>query len=136
MKNLLLTIGLVIALCCVSYAAFYALNRDPAEVRMAMKEGDSMMWLRAEFRLTEEQFEKIKRLHDDYYIECSIHCALIVEAREEGQSEETVAQLEANCEQAMELHCRAVAAAMSAEEGARYLEIQALIEGMKPQETK
>lgn len=123
MKNLLLTAGFIVALCGLSYAAFYALNRDPVEVRQAMKEGDSMMWLRAEFSLTEKQFEEIKRLHDDYYIECSVHCALIVEAREEGQSEEVVAQLEANCEQAMEVHCRAVAAAMTAEEGARYLEI-------------
>lgn len=123
MKNLLLTVGFIIALCCMSYAAFYALSRDPAEVRMAMKEGDSMKWLRAEFRLTEEQFEEIKRLHDDYYVECSVHCALIVEAREKGQSEETITRLEANCEQAIEVHCRTVAAAMSDEEGARYLEL-------------
>lgn len=123
MKNLLLTVGFIIALCGLSYAAFYAVSRDPMEVRMAMKEGDAMRWLCAEFHLTEAQFEKIKRLHDDYYVECSVHCALIVEAREEGQSEEMIAQLEANCEQAMEVHCRTVAAAMSDEEGVRYLEI-------------
>jgi len=123
MKNLLLTIGLVLALCGLSYGAFYVLSREPAEVREAMSEGDAMLWLRAEFQLTDEQYAAIQRLHDDYFVECSVHCAMIVEAREQGDSAEEVARLEAICERSIEAHCRKVAAQMSAKEGERYLSI-------------
>lgn len=123
MKNLLITAGFILALCGLSYGAFYALSRDSKEVRQAVKAGDAMEWLRSEFHLTDEQYAKIKRLHDDYYVECSGHCAAIMEARDEGESAEEVARLEAVCEHSMAEHCHDVAAVMTSDDGARYLKI-------------
>jgi len=123
MKNLLITAGIIVALCGFSYGSFYALSRDSAEVRLAVKTGDAMEWLRSEFHLTDEQYADIQSMHDDYYVECSIHCAGIMAAQEEGKSAEEVARLETICESAMAEHCRSVAAVMNPSNGARYLKI-------------
>ena len=122
MKNLLITAG-IIALCGLSYGSFYTLSRDSADVRQAVKAGDAMEWLRSEFHLTDEQYAEIQSMHDDYFIECSLHCAAIIEAREEGENAEEVARLEMICESAMAEHCRSVAAVMNPSNGARDLKI-------------
>lgn len=123
MKNLLITAGFIVALCGVSYGTFYALNREPAGVRQAIQEGDTMEWLRVEFHLSDAQFTKIQQLHNEYYVECTIHCADIMVARDEGESTEEVARLEDICESAMAEHCRTVATVMNPSDGARYLKI-------------
>jgi len=123
MKNLLITAGIIVALCGLSYSSFYALSRDSAEVRQAVKAGDAMEWLRSEFHLTDGQYAEIQSMHDGYYVECSIHCADIMAAQEEGKSAEEVTRLEAICESAMAEHCRLVAAVMNTSNGARYLKI-------------
>lgn len=123
MKNFWLTVGLIVAVCAVSHTVFYSLGRDPDSVRRALVDQDAMAWLRADFKLSDTQFAAIERLHDDYYVQCSEHCAMIMDARENQAPEIEVARLEEVCERAMAQHFRKVAAEMSAKEGARYLAI-------------
>ncbi|MFI5358271.1 MAG: hypothetical protein ACHQ4G_13140 [Opitutales bacterium] len=121
MKNLLLTLAVVLVACGISYGVFYAMSRDPAAVRQALQERDAMAWLRSDFNLTDTQFAGIKRLHDDYNAECARHCAAIMAARQRQASPAEIGRLEATCERSMTAHFRQVAALMSPEEGRRYL---------------
>ncbi len=123
MRNKLLTLVLVLAACGVSYWGFYSMSRAPETVRKAMAEQDAMMWLKMEFKLSDGQFEKIKRLHDDYYVECSVHCAAIIDARDNQTEATEVTRLEAICENAMAAHFEKVAAIMAPDEGRRYLAV-------------
>jgi hypothetical protein len=119
-KNFLITLGLVLTACAVAFGAFYAVSTDRA-MHAAAREGDSMAWLRAEFKLNDAQFAAIKQLHDDYSIVCSRHCAAIVDARERQAPATEIAALEKICVDAMTGHFRQVAALMPPAEGERYL---------------
>ena len=123
MKNLLLTLGIVAAACALSFGIFYAVNREPAEVRQALREGDAMAWLRAEFQLSDAQFAAIKQLHEDYRGKCAEHCAAIMAAEHRGAPRAEVAALEKTCVEAMTVHFRRVAALMAPGQGERYLAI-------------
>lgn len=123
MRNLLFTLGIVAAACALSFGVFYAVNRDPVELRRAVREGDAMAWLRAEFQLDEAQFAAIKKLHDDYRGVCAEHCAAIMAAEKRGAPRAEVAALERTCVDAMTEHFRRVAALMPAGQGERYLAI-------------
>lgn len=123
MKNQLLTGLLILFACAVAYGVFYVAGREPKAVREALAAQDAMHWLRLEFKLDDAQFAAIQRLHDDYYIECTDHCAAIMEARERSAPAAEVARLEEICESAMTAHFRRVAALMAPAEGRRYLEI-------------
>lgn len=122
MKNFLVTAGLVLAACAAAFGVFYALSADRT-LQAAAEEGDAMTWLRVEFRLNDEQFAAIKRLHDDYSIECGRHCAAIMAARERQAPPAEVARLEKTCVDSMTVHFRQVAALMPPKEGQRYLSI-------------
>lgn len=123
MKNLLLTLGIAAAACALSFGIFYAMNREPAEIRHALSDGDAMAWLRADFQLNEAQFSAIKRLHDDYRGVCAEHCAAIMAAEKRNAPTAEVAALEKTCVDAMTAHFKRVAALMPAGEGERYLAI-------------
>lgn len=120
LKNFLLTLGVALAACAVTYGVFYAMNRDTAMHRAA-REGDAMAWLQAEFRLDAAQLAAIKQLHDDYGAVCAEHCALITKARSEAAAASEQARLEKLCVDAMTAHFRRVAALMPAAQGERYL---------------
>lgn len=120
MKNFFVTLGIVLAACAAAYGVFYALS-DNRAIHAAAREGDAMAWLRAEFRLDEAQFGAIKRLHDEYGIACSRHCAAIMDARERKAPAAEVAALEQTCVEAMTVHFRQVAALMPPAQGERYL---------------
>lgn len=122
MKNLLLTIALAAGVCAASFAVFYAMNDKPA-VRRAASEGNTMEWLRAEFRLSDAEFAAVRKLHQDFSAVCAQHCIEIMEARRSGAEAPEVARLEAICVEAMIGHFRAVAALMPAGEGERYLAV-------------
>jgi hypothetical protein len=122
MKNGLIMLLVVLAAGALSYGVFYTMNDAPA-VRQAAREGDAMAWLRAEFHLTAAQFAAIKKLHDDYGLQCSEHCRAIMDARRRGASRAEQAALEKICVDAMTEHFRKVAALMSPGEGDRYLAI-------------
>ena len=123
MRNLLFTLGLIVAGCALSFGVFYALNRDPTELRSALQEGDAMAWLRAEFQLNDAQFAAIKQLHEDYRVVCADHCSAIMAAEKRDAPKTEVAALEKTCVEAMTLHFRRVAALMPAGQGERYLTI-------------
>ncbi len=122
MKNFLITLGVVLLACAAAFGVSYLVGADPA-MRAAAREGDAMLWLRAEFRPDAAQFAAIKQLHDDYSIACSRHCAAILAARERKAPAGEVAALEKVCVDAMSAHFRRVAALMPPGQGARYLGI-------------
>ena len=123
MKNILLSAVFILATCGLSYGVFYSASRDPKAVREALVNRDAMAWMKSDFKLTEVQFVAVKRLHEDYYVECSAHCAAILDAREQHAPAHEIASLEAICERSMTEHFKKVAALMSPEEGPRYLAV-------------
>ena len=120
MRNFLLTLGAVAVACALAFAAFYAMNDEPA-LHRAAAENDAMAWLRMEFRLTGSQFAAIKQLHDDYGAVCGRHCAAIAAAKKNVAPAAEIAALEKVCVDAMTAHFRRVAAQMTSTEGERYL---------------
>jgi hypothetical protein len=119
-RNLFITIGVALAACAVACGVFYAVSDDRA-LRAAAREGDAMVWLRVEFHLDDVQFAAIKRLHEDYSVECGGHCAAIMAARERKAPAAEVAALEKFCVDSMGGHFRKVAALMPPGQGERYL---------------
>lgn len=120
MKNFLITFGMALAACVVAFGVFYAINDQPA-LRRAAREGDAMVWLRAEFRLNDAQFAAVKKLHDDYGVRCGEHCAAIMAAKKRAAPATEIAALERTCVEAMTVHFDRVAALLPPGEGARYL---------------
>jgi len=106
-------------------------------VREAVRSQDTMAWLRAEFCLSEAQYEKLRVLHAEHAQACDEHCRLVREARAELQrlraagADTTVlnaAELRASeaavvCEQSTLAHIRRCAAEMDPEQGRRYEEL-------------
>lgn len=98
---------------------------------------DSTAWLRAEFKLSEEQTLRIAALHRAYEPVCEEHCravreahgkltALRASAADETALREADGALEALrefCRVSTESHVRSVAAIMDPGLGARYLEL-------------
>jgi hypothetical protein len=122
-KNLLFTLGIIAAVCALSFGVFYTVSREPAELRQALNDGDAMAWLRAEFQLNDTQFAAIKKLHEDYRVVCAGHCTAIMAAEKRGAPQTEVAALEKTCVEAMTVHFRRVAALMPPGQGERYLAI-------------
>ena len=123
MKNLLITLGLALAVCAGGFGASYAVNREPAELRRAAREKDAMEWLRTDFHLDPAQFAAIRTLHNNFAVECSAHCAAILAARRRQDPPAVIARLEGVCIRAMTEHFHQVAALMAPEEGQRYLAV-------------
>jgi hypothetical protein len=123
MKNLLLTLGLALALGAASFGTFYLLNREPAALREAAREGDAKLWLRTEFHLDEARFAAIESLHEQYLRVCAGHCAAIMAAQRRQAPSAEIAALEATCVRSMTDHFHRVAALMPPADGARYLAI-------------
>jgi hypothetical protein len=122
MRNFLITLGLVLLVCGAAFGVSYLMSDDPA-IRAAAREGDALAWLRAEFRLDEAQFAAVRRMHEEFSIECSKHCAAIVAARERQAPAAEIAALENFCVGEMRKHFRQVAAQMAPAQGERYLAV-------------
>lgn len=122
MKNLFLTVGLVLAACAAAFAVFYLAHTNRT-LAAAARDGDAMTWLRVEFHLTDAQFAAVQRLHEDYSVECGRHCTAIMEARERRAPAAEVAALEKFCVDSMTAHFRRVATLMPPGQGERYLAI-------------
>jgi hypothetical protein len=120
MKSFLFMLLIAAGACAASFAVFYTIGDRP-EVRRAATEGNTMEWLRAEFRLDDAEFAAIRELHNEFSAQCAEHCQAIMEARQSDKDEAEVARLEAVCVDAMIAHFRKVAALMPAGEGERYL---------------
>lgn len=110
----------------------YATSRTHALIHAPEAE---LRWLRHEFQLSEDQFERIRQLHQEYAPRCERMCRRIeqVNARLDeliGQSGGMSAELnaaindcavaQAECRKNMLDHVYAVAGQMSPAEGARY----------------
>lgn len=119
-RNLLITLAIALVVSVAAYGVVYALS-DNRAMHAAARQGDAMAWLRVEFRLTDPQYEAVRKLHQDYSITCGEHCAAIMEARERKAPAAEVTALEKFCVDAMTGHFRRVAALMSPVEGERYL---------------
>ncbi|MBE2214336.1 MAG: hypothetical protein IAE82_10735 [Opitutaceae bacterium] len=129
---IVLVAALVSAVC-----AFWLVQRrhDAGIAALAGTSGDDLQWIRTEFRLDDAQFAAVKKLHDDYAVVCAGHCADIAAATTRLQrltsenaaptdleaARREVAALEEVCNTATRAHLRRVAAAMPAEQGARYI---------------
>lgn len=130
-----LTLLVIVATAGVAGVFCYRMGSEK-ELRAAEKEGDPMMWLRAEFRLNDEQYARVMKLHEDYGKVCSEHCRQIQEATDSltqlraakstdavqrTAGEQRVQELRAACERSIEDHVRQVAGCMSPKESERYL---------------
>lgn len=137
MNYRILTLLVVLTAAAVAGTLCYHMGTEPA-LRDAAREGDPMMWLRAEFRLNDDQYARITRLHAGYGEICAQHCRDIQEATDGlnalkaakpadagkvSEAEKRVKELESVCERSIEKHVREVAACMPAKEGERYLVI-------------
>jgi hypothetical protein len=122
-RNLLVTLGLVVAVCAGAFGAFFAANREPADLRRAALENNAMEWLRSDFHPNPAQFAAIRALHADFARECSVHCAAITAARRRHDTPAAIAKLEDFCVRAMTEHFHRVAALMPPGEGRRYLAV-------------
>jgi hypothetical protein len=120
MRNLLISLGVVVAVAAAAFGTAYAINGDRA-LHRAARDNDAMAWLRVEFQLNAAQFAAIKKLHDDYGVVCAEHCTMITKARQRSAPPAELARLEEICVEAMTSHFRRVAAEMSPAQGARYL---------------
>lgn len=133
MKFIWTTIVIVIALAAGAAGVTYLCMRGD---RPSMSGGeDTMLWLRDEFKLSPEQFARIKQVHDAYQSVCEDHCALIMEQRvrlrrlqTEGASAADLAaaraeaaRLDETCRASLEAHIRQVAGLIGGEQGERYL---------------
>ncbi len=93
--------------------------------------GNELTWLTQEFQLTPQQAQRIQALHAAYRPICAQHCAAILDTKAElataetpaakGQIEQRLSALKATCHDSTQAHLEAVAAAMSPEQGQRYL---------------
>ncbi len=126
---------------CVSHwaAAQWQATRSPP--------ADELAWLRHEFRLSETELTRIRRLHEGYKPQCEAMCARIAAKNRQLQSllggatnvsseiEHTLAEvaaLRAECQGQMLRHFQDVARSMSETQGAHYLaEMQRLTLGLK-----
>jgi len=123
MRNLLITLGIALAVCAAAFGVFYAANREPAALRRAALDRDAMAWLRMEFHLDDAQYAAIRHLHAEFEDRCAEHCAAILAARRRHDSPAEIAALEGRCVREMTDHFRRVASLMAPEEGNRYLAI-------------
>jgi len=112
----------------------FRMNSDPA-LHVAAAKGDTMLWLRTDFHLTEAQFVAIRQLHEAYAGSCEEHCRMIQEAIRArnavaaargdavalAAADRQVEQLRLVCETAITRHVRQVAALMVPADGQRYL---------------
>lgn len=104
----------------------------------AVGDADEIAWLRREFRLTPGQAEKIEQLHAAYEPVCMEHCMQILATRKQlaafadsgrqdsaeyRQAQTEMERLKRVCTEATRQHLETVAAAMSPEEGRRYIRL-------------
>ena len=100
-------------------------------------EDDSLLWLRAEFKLPAEKMERIAQMHSAYQDVCEVHCKDIRAARAEvrrlraaqaapaeiAAAETKSKEVDLVCTTSLEAHLREIAKVIGGEDGRRYLSI-------------
>jgi hypothetical protein len=93
---------------------------------------DDLSWLRHEFRLSDGEMQRIRRLHEGYLPQCRAMCAKIAakqaeteKALNKGEAADAklteLATLRAQCQAQMLRHFEEVSRAMPPEQGKRYM---------------
>ena len=118
------------------YWASYRANT--AQHRAVMdSEAPELMWLKTEFKLSDEEFARISRLHEGYLPGCMERCAKIAKINQKleqllaatngitpeiEQAIDDAARMRAECQKTMLKHFDQVSQAMPPEQGRRYFE--------------
>jgi hypothetical protein len=135
MKRSLAILIAGIALAAAGYLCVYYAG-TAGHASMERSPAPELAWLKEEFHLSDLDFARLARMHDEYLAGCSERCRLIDEKNREltrlltstdrvtpeierllSQS----AQLRADCQKQMLQHFFEVSRAMPAEQGKRYL---------------
>lgn len=127
-----LVLGAAILSCAATYWIQTGKNTENASAASELE------WLRNEFHLSSDQFERIKALHENYRPKCEAMCQRIrlansTASRAISQNEKLTPEVQAalreaetvnlECRQAMLSHIYAVSSLMSPQEGRRYIEM-------------
>lgn len=134
-KSLILFVGFLIFFIFIFIAA-YSLGKH-FSVKSATQT-DELTWLKKEFKLSDAEFEKIKKLHEGYKPICAEHCLQLAKKKAElsdaffsstnmnRRVEELlyeIGALRANCQANMFKYFFEVSSNMPPDQGKRYLEM-------------
>jgi hypothetical protein len=132
MKRTLLILVTGFALALAAYAGLFLARTAPVQADAP----DDLLWLRQEFSLSEQEFARIRELHEGYLPDCAAMCARIAAANRDleqlvlstnaitPQITEKLAEIgriRQECQTRMLAHFYAVSRAMPPEQGRRYL---------------
>lgn len=133
----LLVLAIALGVSLGGYFTYYQCVTKPTR-EMLTRVGGEIEWLRDEYRLSDAQFNRIRKLHDEYAPQCDLLCEKI------GKANARLAQLiktngtftpeldaavtecfavQAECRRALLRHIYEVGAEMSPKEGARYVQM-------------
>jgi len=137
MKRSVLILLAAVFVSAAGYFVSYELATRPAKILLA-DPNCGMAWLRGEYHLTEAQYAKIEKMHNDYRPTCARLCERIAVANTKlnhliASSATVTPEIEAalkewalvqnDCRTAMLQHVYAVSAEMNPEDGRRYLKM-------------
>lgn len=135
MKRALLTLMAGLLLAVGGYALLYRARTAEARA-IQSQENSELLWLKHEFNLNDDEFSRIRKLHEGYLPKCEEMCARIARVNMELESLvlatnqvtpdisskfAEISRLREECQKQMLAHFYAVSASMPAPEGRRYL---------------
>lgn len=138
-KLILSAVGFAIFIIIVFISA-YSLGKH-FSLKTVMKE-DELLWLKKEFKLSNEEYERIKKLHEGYKPICSQMCIQIAQKKSELYESilastsmsshienllHEIGMLRAKCQANMFKYFFDVSSNMPPEQGKRYLEMMSKI---------
>lgn len=137
MKRLIIVLLLTGLVSLIGYILSYEMATRHARTMLA-NPNCGMIWLQQEYHLTDAQYAKIVKMHEDYRPTCDRMCQRIAEANAKLNrliaSSNSVtpeidvalkewAMLQNECREAMLQHVYAVSAEMNPEDGKRYVKM-------------
>ena len=132
MKKPLVIVVMGLLLAVGAHALFFVVRTAPTDAEA----GDDLFWLREEFSLSDQEFARIRELHQGYLPDCEKMCAEIAAVNRDlaqlvlstnavtPQITEKLAEIgriRQECQSRMLKHFYAVSEAMPPEQGRRYL---------------
>jgi len=128
----ILVLGLLLAL--AAFGGIYY-SYTATDHKLLHSETPELAWLKTQFKVSDQEFERITALHEAYRAKCMERCRLIAQKNDELKNLlakattltpeiETnmaqAAQIRLECQKAMLKHCLEVSRSMPPEEGRRY----------------
>ena len=137
---LLVTVAILFAFIAAGFGAFWLCTFfGTTDMRSVSSDRNSeLVWLRREFHLTDEQFQRIQALHTAYAGKCDLMCQRIMKANaaldavisrnkrvtpEIQQAMDEVARVQQDCQQSMLAHVYEVSAQMDPSSAREYLQM-------------